>query len=225
MARLSTSGYGALGDDIDGDGRRPRGLAERLEQRLEVGALLEPLEGPHHVVGRQLAARLKLHAVAQMKARGALVDLSPSSWPGAARSERSWRKRTSGSNRRCESWSVAPDKLLMGVERGGIGVVGHAQRLASGRGAQAPRTAQERQQRKSGQDAWTALCRPKQTAVQPSDSPLPATCRGSIQSPPVPRPIESPTRARTTLECPRVRLFRHRDRYRCRQDARFGLAA
>ncbi len=64
-----------LGDEIDGqivDGAR---LAERLEQRLEVGALLQPVEGPHHVLGRERAARLELDAFAQVEARGALVDL------------------------------------------------------------------------------------------------------------------------------------------------------
>ena len=66
-----------LGDEIDGqivDGLR---LAERLEQRLEVWTLLQPIERPHHVGGGERAARLELHPLAQMKARGPLVDLLP----------------------------------------------------------------------------------------------------------------------------------------------------
>src|SRR4029079_12817260 len=52
-------------------------LAARLEQRLEIGTLLQPIERPHHVGGGERTARLKLHSLAQMKARSPLVDLLP----------------------------------------------------------------------------------------------------------------------------------------------------
>lgn len=41
----------ALGHEIDGEAVDGPRLAEGLEQGLEVGALLQPVEGPHHVLG------------------------------------------------------------------------------------------------------------------------------------------------------------------------------
>ena len=67
----------AFGDEVDGEIVDRLRLAERLVQRLEVRALLQPIEGPHHVLRRECTAGVELHPFAQMEPRGALVDLLP----------------------------------------------------------------------------------------------------------------------------------------------------
>ena len=118
----------ALGDEVDGQVvDHPRPL-ERLEQGLEVGALLQPIEGPHHVLRRKRAAGVEMHAFAQVEARGAGVDHLPAL--GQPRLE---REILAEADQRIEQQMGELERgageLLMRVERGGIGVIGHAQRF------------------------------------------------------------------------------------------------
>ena len=123
----------ALGDQIDGEIVDCLRLAERFEQRLEVWALLQPIERPHHVLGRERAAGMEAHPFPQMKARGALVDLLPAF--GKPRLEREvLAEAQQGIEGEVRELERGARQLLMRIERGRIGVIGHAQRLGLGGG-------------------------------------------------------------------------------------------
>ena len=126
----------AFGDEVDGEIVDCLRFAERLVQRLEVRALLQAIEGPHHVRGGERAAGVELHAFAQMKARGALVDLLPARGkPGLEREVLAeTQQRIEGQMRELERGAR---QLLVGVERGWVCVIGHAQRLGLGGGENA----------------------------------------------------------------------------------------
>ena len=76
---------------------------------------------------------MELHPFAQMKARGALVDLLPAL--GKPRLEREVlaeaQQRIEGEMGELERGAR---QLLMRIERGWVGVIGHAQRLGLGGG-------------------------------------------------------------------------------------------
>jgi hypothetical protein len=79
---------------------------------------------------------VEVHPFPQVKARGALVDLLPTL--GKPRLEREVlaeaQERIEGEVRELERGAR---QLLMRIERGRIGVIGHAQRLGLGGGANA----------------------------------------------------------------------------------------
>ena len=147
------------------DGAR---FGERLEQRLEVGTLLQPVEGPHDVVGRKRASGLELHAFAQVEARGALVDLLVAL--GEARLD---REVLAEPDQRIEQEMRELERgarqLLMRVERGRVGIIGHAQRLGFGglRGATASRATKAMMKRQAHGPAYVAR------KSGPVHSPLP----------------------------------------------------
>src|SRR4029077_7833972 len=100
--------------------------SERLEQCLEVRALLQAHEGPDHVLGRELAPRVEMNAFAQVEPRGALVDLLPAGGKPRLQSEvlaeaQQWIEGEVGKLKR------GAGELLMRIERGRIRVIGHAQ--------------------------------------------------------------------------------------------------
>ena len=125
----------AFGDEVDGEVVDRLRFAERLVERLEVRALLQPIERPHHVRGGERAAGVELHALAQMETRGALVDLLP-----ACRKPRLERQVLAEAQQRIEGQMRELERgacqLLVGVERGWICVIGHAQRLGRNRQTQ-----------------------------------------------------------------------------------------
>ena len=121
----------ALGDQIDGQIVDRLGADERLEQRLEVRALLQAVHRPHHVLGGKRAAGLELHPLAQMKPRGAVVDrlvaLGEARLDGEVLLE-----ADQGIEQEMRHLQRRAGQLLMRIERCRVGIVGHAQSLCLG---------------------------------------------------------------------------------------------
>ena len=95
--------------------------------------LLQAIERPDDVFNRERATGMEVHGFSQVKARGAVIGLLPTCREPRLEREvlpeaQQWIEGEVGKLKRsaCE--------LLMGIKRGWIGVICHAQRLGVGGG-------------------------------------------------------------------------------------------